>query len=64
MTLNQSYTRELEFLIVDVLLPVYDRYYREQGKLPEYTKINADLLRQVVKRKQTPKLFQPKNDSI
>ena len=59
MTLNRSYVAELECLITDTLLPVFDRYYREKGKLPEYTSINQDLLKQISRRKQVPALFQP-----
>ncbi len=61
MTLNRSYTAELELLITDILLPVFDKYYREKGKLPEYTKINPDLLKQIKQHRQVPALFKPKN---
>lgn len=37
MTLNRSYVRELEYVIQTVLLPVYDKYYRDKGELPPYT---------------------------
>lgn len=60
MTLNRSYVAELEMLITDTLLPVFDMYYRERGKLPEYTSINQDLLKQIARRKQIPALFKPK----
>ena len=60
MTLNRSYVAELEYLITDILLPIFDKYYREKGRLPEYTSINQDLLKQVRRRKQVPALFQPK----
>ena len=60
MTLNRSYVAELELLITDTLLPVYDCYYREQGILPQYTKLNPDLLKQIIRRKQVAALFKPK----
>lgn len=59
MPATLSYTRELEHLIQDILLPVFDRYYRERGLVPEYTKINPLLLKQIVCKKQTAALFLP-----
>lgn len=61
MTLNRSYTAELECLISDTLLPIFDAYYREKGKLPPYTSINQSLLKQIKQRRQVPALFKPKN---
>ena len=55
-----SYTAELEYLITSLLLPVFDKYYRERGILPEYTKINPQLLKQIKKPKVVPALFKPK----
>lgn len=60
MTLSRSYVAELELLILDTLLPVFDKYYREHGELPPYTRINKDLLKQLKRRKQVPALFKPK----
>lgn len=56
----RSYVAELELLITDVLLPVFDKYYRQKGELPHYTDINPDLLKQISKHKKVPALFQPK----
>lgn len=61
MTLSRSYTAELEYLITDTLLPIFDAYYREKGILPQYTKINPDLLKQIKQRRQVPALFKPKD---
>jgi hypothetical protein len=60
MLASQSYVAELEHLITDLLLPVFDKYYRERGLLPEYTRINPQLLKQIKKRKVVPALFKPK----
>jgi hypothetical protein len=60
MTLNRSYTAELELLITDTLLPIFDKYYRDRGELPKYTGINPSLLKQIKKRKVVPALFLPK----
>lgn len=60
MSKKLSYTAELEHLIQQVLLPVYDKYYRDKGQLPPYTQINQDLLKQIKKPKAVARLFQPK----
>lgn len=61
MTLSRSYSAELECLISETLLPIFDAYYREKGKLPPYTSINQSLLKQIKQRRQVPALFKPKN---
>lgn len=60
MTLNRSYTAELELLITDTLLPIFDAHYRGKGQLPPYTDINPELLKQIRKTKSVPALFLPK----
>ena len=60
MTLNRSYVRELEYVIQTVLLPVYDKYYREKGELPPYTQFPKGLLKEVVKPPKECALFKPK----
>lgn len=62
MPLNRSYTAELEFIIKDVLLPVFDKYYREKGIVPEYTRMNPEVLKQLHAVKKVPALFLPKHD--
>ena len=48
ITMSQlTYTRELEVLILDVLLPTYYRYYREKGIKPGNLEINSELLKQI-----------------
>lgn len=67
MQTTYSYTTELEHLIKDVLLPVFDKYYREKGIVPEYTKIHPEILKQIQRPPQTAALFLPKqkcNQSI
>lgn len=56
-----SYAAELELLIKETLLPVFDRYYREKGQVPKYTDINPELLKLVLKEKKVPALFKPVN---
>jgi len=55
-----SYTRELEVLITETLLPVYIAYFTERGLAPDFTNINSDLLKQINLRKQVPALFKSK----
>lgn len=63
MHIHRSYVAELELLILDTLLPVFDNYYRERGELPPYTQINSGLLKQLKVRKQVPALFKPQQIS-
>jgi hypothetical protein len=62
MQKTHTYTRELEYLIQSVLLPVYDAYYRERGELPPYTSFPKGILKEVMKPRPLPKLFQPKDE--
>jgi hypothetical protein len=55
-----TYTRELEVLILDVLLPTYYRYYREKGIKPGNLEINSELLKQIKTKTVLPALLRPK----
>lgn len=55
-----TYTRELELLILDKLLPVYYKYYNEKGIKPTKLDINPDLLKQIKKKTILPALLRPK----
>lgn len=55
-----TYTRELELLILDKLLPVYYKYYNEKGIKPAKLDINPDLLKQIKKKTILPALLRPK----
>lgn len=57
-----SYTKELELLIVDTLLPVYEKYWKSKGVHNPYQGINPDLLAQVKKAKVLPALLRPKQN--
>lgn len=59
MPINFSYTRELENLITEYLLPVYDRYYREQGVLPPYANFPKGILKDVTKPRRVCALCLP-----
>lgn len=60
MTLNRSYTAELELLITDTLLPVYEKYWKSKGVHNSLQGINPDLLKQISTRKVLPALLLPK----
>jgi hypothetical protein len=60
MSNNTTYTAELEALILDVLLPVYEQHCRQRGIASLRSEINPELLKQLRKKKTIPRLFQPK----
>jgi hypothetical protein len=60
MSNNTTYTAELEALILDVLLPVYEQHCRQRGIASLRSEINPELLKQLKKKKTVPRLFQPK----
>lgn len=58
--MSYSYTKELELLITDTLLPVYEKYHKSKGDLTPLRHLNPDLLRQLKAVHQVPALFKPK----
>ena len=60
MSTQLNYTAELEALILDVLLPVYEQHCRQRGIPSLRTEINPELLKQLHKKKTIPRLFMPK----
>ena len=60
MSTQPNYTAELEALILDVLLPVYEQHCRQRGIPSLRTEINPELLKQLRKKKTIPRLFMPK----
>jgi hypothetical protein len=57
---HTTYTKELELLIIEKLLPVYYKYHREHGTVPD--KINKDLLDQIKSKRALPRLLIDKKD--
>ena len=55
-----SYTAELEHLILDTLLPVYEKALRAKGVIDPLKSIDDRLLRQIKKKKVLPALFRAK----
>ncbi len=58
--LQHSYVTELELLILDVLLPVYNKYNKSKGILNGLSTINPRLLRQITKTQKLPALLRAK----
>ena len=58
--LQHSYVTELELLILDVLLPVYNKYNKSKGILNGLSAINPRLLRQIAKTQKLPALLRAK----
>ena len=59
MSVNSSisYVRQLEVLILQDLLPVYERWHKEH-KLPvSYTHIHPDLLKEIKDKQKIPALL-------
>ncbi len=55
-----TYTRQLENLILEILLPVYYKYHAEKGIKPSNLSINPDLLKQIKTKRVLPALLRPK----
>jgi len=62
MSTQPNYTAELEALILDVLLPVYEQHCRQRGIASLKSEINPELLKQLKKKKTIPRLFMPKTN--
>ncbi len=60
MTSSHSYEKELEHLILDTLLPVYERYQKSKGIRFPLDGLNDRILKQIVSRKRLPALLRPK----
>ena len=56
---THSYVAELERLILEELLPVYERWHQEQNLEISYRQVHPDLLREIKRKKVLPRLFQP-----
>jgi hypothetical protein len=55
-----TYTRELEVLILEVLLPTYYKYHSDKGIKPSKLDINPELLKQIKTKTILPALLRPK----
>lgn len=55
--LQHSYVTELELLILDVLLPVYEKYNKSKGILNGLDVINPRLLSQIKSTQKLPALL-------
>lgn len=53
-----AYTRELERLIIDELLPIYLTHARLTGDKDAFKRINPQLIAAMKKRRKVPKLLE------
>lgn len=53
-----SYTKQLEFLILEVLLPVYYKYTKQHNIVPQ--EMPKELMQQIKSKQVLPRLLQPK----
>lgn len=60
MTFSSAYVKELEDLISDVLLPVYEQHCGEEHKL---SGLKEQLLGQIRAKKKLPALLKKKHDN-
>lgn len=60
MTFSHSYVKELELLILDVLLPVYEKQQLSLGIQEPLKSINPELLSQIKSKKRLPALLREK----
>lgn len=57
MNSSHSYVKELEFLILDKLLPVYEKYQKQAGVINPLQDINPELIKQIKTKKKLPALL-------
>ena len=60
MQYTQAYTKALEDLILDKLLPAYIEHYRRLGLDPNQNEIIKELLIIMRKKKEVPAILLPK----
>jgi hypothetical protein len=62
MSSPTNYTAELEYLIIHTLLPIYEKYHRQNNLRMLDSDINPDLLKQIKRKKVLPALLKPKEN--
>lgn len=55
--MSHSYVKELELLVLDTLLPAYEKLQRDKGVKNPLKEINPHLLAQIRSKKQLPALL-------
>ena len=60
MQFSHNYVKELELLILDTLLPVYEKHLKQKGVIDPLKGINPDLLAQIKSKKKLPALLREK----
>ena len=57
MNSSHTYVKELELLILDQLLPIYEKYQKAAGSVNPLYGINPELIKQIKTKKQLPALL-------
>ena len=60
MQLSFNYVKELELLILETLLPVYEKHQKQKCIIDPLKGINPDLLAQIKSKKKLPALLREK----
>ena len=60
MNTSHTYVKELELLILDTLLPAYEKYEKSLGNKEPLKGINSSLLAQIKSKKKLPSLLREK----
>lgn len=59
MSNSYSYTTELEQLIINTLLPAYEKYCKDNSIKEPYSSIEAGLIKQIKRKKLVAALLRP-----
>lgn len=62
--MSLTYTRELELLILDILLPAYEKQQKDKGIIEPFLNLPEKLFNQIKHRRQLPMLLLPKQKLI
>lgn len=57
---THSYVLELETLVLNELMPVYELYYKEKGLEVPYQKLPQDLVKEIQRKHKLPALLKPR----
>ena len=60
MNFSHTYVKELELLILETLLPTYEKYQKSIGINNPLININPDILKQIKSKKKLPALLRAK----
>ena len=62
MQFSPSYVSQLEYLILDTLLPIYEKYQKSQGVYNPLKDINPEIISKVKAKKPIAALLKPREN--